>query len=182
MKLINCAELSREQLLAVVAVIVVVAAGQSFMMKKLERQTAEITSVRREAAAGEAALEARSNALFQYKAAARIDKDELPSPVESQNRLYSALIGAFSARGLEGADIEKTAEADGIVSFRVSGNLPYASLLDVLSSFRQGPYLIKITDFSLGVGKNENVRFGFTVEAEVERGRKEEGNKQDEGR
>ena len=40
MKLINCAELSREQLLAVGAVIVVVAAGQSFMMKKLERQTA----------------------------------------------------------------------------------------------------------------------------------------------
>ena len=169
MKLNDNPGLKREHILAMLLLAVVLIAAQIYLMKYLKEQNMALARSHERAAAARASLEANSNAIIQYKTTVKVDKNELPSPVESQNRMYSALMNAFSARGLEGVNVEKTTESGQEVSFRVSGTLPYTSVFNVLSSFRQAPYLVKITDLSLDGDKNNSVRFAFTVTAVAEK-------------
>lgn len=180
MKLIDYSEVKREHILAAIMMVALVSAGQFFLMKTLENQASVVTQARKDAAVSRAMLEARTDAVAHYKSTVRIDKNELPSPVESQSKLYSLLINTFSSRGLRKVDIEKASESDGTVFFKVSGIAPYVTLLKAVSSFRQGPYLMKITEFSVSGEKNDAVKFAFTVAARTAPG--EEAQKQDEER
>ena len=161
-------DLKSGHILAILLITAAIVAGQIYLMNRLKAQEDAAATARENATRTAAVLEARSEALMRYKSTVKIDENELPSPIESQSRLYSALINAFSARGLDGVNVEKASEAGKVTSFRASGTLPYASLLNVISSFRQSPYLIKITELSLDGEKNNIVRFAFSVAAMTE--------------
>lgn len=174
-------DLKSGHILAILLITAAVVAGQIFLMNRLKIQENAAATARENASATASVLEARSEALMRYKSTVKIDESELPSPVESQSRLYTALINAFSARGLDGVNVEKASESGKVISFRASGALPYASLLNVLSSFRQSPYLIKLTELSLDGEKNNIVKFAFSVSAMTENA-EEPADKADNGK
>ncbi len=144
------------------------AAGQLLLINRIRRQEDDLANAMEKASRTNAALEGRLNAVMYYKRTLKIDENEIPSPMESQSRLYSALIGAFSVHAPERVDIEKAREEGNVISFRVSGAMPYASLFNVLYSFRQSRRLIKITDLSLEGDENDIVSFAFSIAAITE--------------
>lgn len=174
MKNIEITELKREQILIVVAVVLLLIAAQLFMMKGVNGGVAELTSASQEAQVLKATVAARSNAVIQYKSTVKIDGKELPTAIESQNKFYSVLLNLLSTQGFGEANVTKADEKEGVVSFSVSGEANYNELLRLLASFRQGAYLMRISQLSLEGLRENNVKYSFTVAAKIGGALKEE--------
>lgn len=173
MKLIDY-EFKNGRLLLILVITAAVAAGQLFLMKRIRHSEDALIKINEKALRANAGLEARLDAVMRCKRAVRLGPDELPSPAASQGRLYSELLSVFSLRGFESINIEKESEAEGEITFRISGSLPYASLMSVLSSFRQSRHLIKITNLSLDGKQNDIVSFALSVAAVTEKAASEQ--------
>ena len=167
MKNIEITELKREQILIVVAVVLLLIAAQLFMMKGVNGGVAELSSASQEAQVLKATVAARSNAVIQYKSTVKIDGKELPTAIESQNKFYSVLLNLLSTQGFGETNVTKADEKEGVVSFSVSGEANYNELLRLLASFRQGAYLMRISQLSLEGLRENNVKYSFTVAAKI---------------
>lgn len=167
MKSIEIAELKREQILVAVAVVLLLIAAQLFVMRMVNGGIAGFSDSSKEAQILKATVAARSNAVIQYKSSVKIDEKGLPGAIESQNKFYSVLLGLLSAQGFGDADVAKADEKEDAISFKVAGEANYNELLRLLASFRQGAYMIRISDLSLEGLKDNNVEYSFTVVAKV---------------
>ena len=167
MKSIEIAELKREQILVAVAVVLLLIAAQLFVMRMVNGGIAGFSDSSKEAQILKATVAARSNAVIQYKSSVKIDEKGLPGAIESQNKFYSVLLGLLSAQGFGDADVAKADEKEDAISFKVAGEANYNELLRLLASFRQGAYMIRISDLSLEGLKVNNVKYSFTVVAKV---------------
>lgn len=167
MKSIEIADLKREQILVAVAVVLLLIAAQLFVMRMVNGGISGFSDSSKEAQILKATVAARSNAVIQYKSSVKIDEKGLPGAIESQNKFYSVLLGLLSAQGFGDADVAKADEKEDAISFKVAGEANYNELLRLLASFRQGAYMIKISDLSLEGLKDNNVKYSFTVVAKV---------------
>ena len=159
MKSIEIAELKREQILVAVAVVLLLIAAQLFVMRMVNGGIAGFSDSSKEAQILKATVAARSNAVIQYKSSVKIDEKGLPGAIESQNKFYSVLLGLLSAQGFGDADVAKADEKEDAISFKVAGEANYNELLRLLASFRQGAYMIRISDLSLEGLKDNNVKY-----------------------
>ena len=167
MKSINIAELKREQILIAAAVILVISFGQFMLMRTLTDSYAELSALSRVATTVKNSVEGRSNAIMQYKQSVKIEGKDLPQPIDSQNKFYAILLGLLSAQGFDKADVTSAQDSAGNVSFKVSGEANYHQLLYLIASFRQGSYMMRLTDLSLEGEKDNAVKYSFTVSARV---------------
>lgn len=177
MKNIEITELKREQILIAAAIVLLLIAAQLLVMKRVNGGIAALSADSKEAQVLKATVTARSNAVMQYKSSVKIDEKSLPGAIESQNKFYSVLLNLLSTQGFGEADVAKADEKEGIISFKVSGEANYHELMRLLASFRQGAYMMRLSDLSLEGLKDNSVKYSFTVAARVGGALKEEAAK-----
>ena len=148
-------------------VIVVLMAAQFGVMKLVKNANTEVQGMKLENKTTDRALQRRTDQVMKLKAALRFDHGLIPDEVPSPTIFYGDLAKMLNSSGLSGATISKSAEADKLVSFKVSGTGQYFSLLDALASLRQSGKMLRLTYMSVTGGKTGLVDYSFTVQAQA---------------
>lgn len=167
MRSFDITEMKRDQMLLAALILLLVAASQFFVMKKIQISFTELAGAAQEAQALKTSVEARSDAVIQFKSTVKIDDKKLPVQIESQNKFYAVLLNLLAVQGFNMADVTKSGEQDGVVTFKVAGEAQYTRLLYLLASFRQSGYLLKVNDLTLDGLLENNVKYTFTISAKI---------------
>ena len=166
--MINLRENMTSKNIAITVIIVVVLMAAQFGMMKLVKQAnTEVQGMKFENKTMDNALKRRTDQVMKLKEALRFDRGLSPDEVPSPTAFYGDLAKMLNSSGLAGATISKSAAADKLVSFKVSGTGQYFALLDSLASLRQSGKLLRLTDLSVTGGKDGQVDYAFTVQAQA---------------
>ena len=166
--MINLRENMTSKNIAITVIIVVVLMAAQFGMMKLVKQAnTEVQGMKFENKTMDNALKRRTDQVMKLKEALRFDHGLIPDEVPSPTVFYGDLAKMLNSSGLAGATISKSAAADKLVSFKVSGTGQYFALLDSLASLRQSGKLLRLTDLSVTGGKDGQVDYAFTVQAQA---------------
>ena len=160
-------ELTKKQLVVMVAVVLVLVAVQVLFIRHIKVIRSQVAESSRESLLMERVFNSKADAVSRYKSSYNIDASTVPDGVESATRFYAILISLLADTGFEDAAVSKAAEAKESVAFKVSGEASYFSLLDLLTTFRQSRYMMRLLNLDL-TGKTDGyVGYAFTVECRI---------------
>ena len=160
-------ELTKKQIALAFLLVILIISVQILFIRHIRNVRSEIDAAARENQLTERVFRAKTDAVSRYKAGFNIDNASAPAEVESATRFYSILINVLSTTGFEDASVIKVAESKDSVSFKVSGEAGYFSLLELLSSFRQSSHLIRILNLELAGQTDGYVGYSFAVECKI---------------
>lgn len=160
-------EFTKKQMLAGVAGVLLLLAVQFFLIKSVRTLYTEVQVLKHENSAMQAELDRKSDSIVLYKSTVKLDRSSLPVPAESATKFYSALLSILSANGFDGAEVVKASSDETSVSFTVGAEADYFALLRLLSSLRQGPYMVRLTSLDVAGGAEGNVKFSFTIQSRI---------------
>ena len=160
-------ELTKKQIALAFLLVVLIMSAQIMFIRHIRNVRANIEAAAQENQLTERVFRAKTDAVSRYKTGFNIDNATAPSEVESATRFYSILINVLTTTGFEDASVIKVAEGKDSVSFKVSGEAGYFSLLELLSSFRQSSYLTRILNLDLTGQTDGYVGYSFTIECKI---------------
>lgn len=160
-------ELTKRQLVMVVGVVLVLIILQVLFIRHIRAARSQVAELSRDGLVMERIFNNKADAVSMYKSSYNIDAASVPDGVESATRFYAILINLLANTGFEDAAVSKAAEAKESVAFKVSGEAPYFALLDLLATFRQSRYMMRLLNLDI-TGKTDGyVGYAFTVECRI---------------
>ena len=160
-------ELTKKQIAAVVLVVFVIMVVQVYFIRHIRNTRAEIEEARRESQLAERIFNAKTDAVSRYKTGFNLDNASAPTEIESATKFYSFLINLLQSTGFEDAAVVKANETKDSVSFKVSGEAAYFSLLELFASFRQSSYLMRVLNLELTGQTDGYVTYSYTIECRI---------------
>ena len=164
---VDFAELNRKQLAITLLAVILVMSAQIMFIRHIKSTIAQIKSAEQENRQMERVFLIKTDAVSKYKSAFDIENVASIVEVESATKFYSILINVLSTSGFEEASVVKASETKENVSFSVSGEAGYFSLLELLSSFRQSSYPIRLTNLELTGQTDGYVGYSYMIECSI---------------
>lgn len=158
---------SKKYMLATAGIILTFLLLQFFVMRQAGRVQSEFDALDFETKTLDRVFQRRSDTVMNYKRALKFNYDMLPVPVESPTHFYALIISTLSSAEIRGFEVTKTAESADMISFSVKGEANYFSLLDLLASFRQSAYMMRLTELNVKALNSGIVSFSFNVQAKI---------------
>lgn len=160
-------ELTKKQLAVVVVLVLFLIAVQVMFIRHIRTVRSQVEASSRDSLLMERVFSTKAETVSRYKSSYNIDATSIPDGVESATRFYAILINLLANTGFEDAAVSKASEAKDSVAFKVSGESSYFSLLDLLATFRQSRYMMRLLNLDL-TGKTDGyVGYAFTVECRI---------------
>lgn len=164
---VDSEDLTKKQIAVAVLAVVVIMTVQIYFIRHIRNTRAGIEEAVRENQLTERIFKAKTDAVSRYKTGFNIDNASAPTEVESATRFYSVLINLLQMTGFEDAVVVKVNESKDAVSFKVSGEAAYFSLLDLFSSFRQSSHLMRVLNLELTGLTDGYVSYSYTIECRI---------------
>jgi hypothetical protein len=164
---VDFGELNRKQLVITLLTVVLVMFAEIMFIRQIKSVKEEIRSAEQENKQMERVFLIKTDAVSKYKSAFDIENVASIVEVESATKFYSILINVLSTSGFEEASVVKTSETKENVSFSVRGEAGYFSLLELLSSFRQSSYPIRLTNLELTGQTDGYVGYSYMIECRI---------------
>jgi hypothetical protein len=158
---------SKKYMLATAGIILTALLLQFFVMRQAGRLQDQYDALDFESKTLDRVFQRRSDTVMKYKRAMKFNFDMLPVPVVSPTHFYALIISTLSSAEIRGFEVVKTAETAETISFAVKGEANYFSLLDLLASFRQSSYMIRMTELNVKAMNSGIVSFSFNVQARI---------------
>ncbi|MDO4987615.1 MAG: hypothetical protein Q4E17_01090 [Synergistes sp.] len=167
MKFPNLKFMSREKILASAAAVLVVIAAQMYMIREIRNAAADLQSAREGAMISKLAEASRKHAISQYNSSLLPESILMPSESETSGKFYSQLLSMLSNQGFKDAEVSKSGEDGRLVSFKIKGTTTFSGFMHLMASFRQGAYLMRVSELALEGMGNNMLRYTFTVSARI---------------
>lgn len=164
---VDFGELNKKQIALVLLAVVIVMTAQIMFIRHVKSVREQVKFSEQENQQMERIFNIKTDAVSKYKAAFNLDNAAVLAEVESATKFYSILINVLSTAGFEEASVVKVAESNGNVSFIVSGEAAYFSLLRLLSSFRQSSYPIRLINLELTGQTDGYVGYSYIIECRI---------------
>lgn len=160
-------EFNKKQIAIILFIVVVLLAGQFYLVRQIKAVSSELKSANLESRAINTTFQIKTDTVALYKSALNLDHSAIPIEVESPTKFYSILINILTKTGINGAAVVNVSESPDLVSFKVSGEVNYFTLLNLLSEFRKSRYMIKLSELNLSALTDGYVSYLFVVESKI---------------
>ncbi|MDD4160482.1 MAG: hypothetical protein PHO18_06005 [Synergistaceae bacterium] len=158
---------SKKYILATLTVVVSLLMLQFFVISQAIKLKEQSDAIDFETKTLDRVFERRSDTVMKYKRALKFNYDMMPAPVESPTHFYALIVSIMTSAELKGFEVTKASETKEMISFNVKCEANYFSMLDLLVSFRQSSYMMRVTELNVKALDSGIVAFSFNVQAKV---------------
>lgn len=158
---------TKKSFIIIAAVTIIIIALEFVMIRGLRSYSTRVNGAVDSSKSLESALQSRTETVMKYKQALRFDYSMIPGKVSDPAQTYAMLMSILGASHLDNANVSRVDDKDDMVSFKVSGNGNYYSILDFLAELRRSSYLIRLRQLNVSGGQKGASSYEMVVQAEV---------------